>query len=160
MSWTESDPRVSQALRKFKVLLDRLTPNKSAEAEIMHVFPSTVSRWCDPSKDRPDFPAALLPFHSEAVKILDILAHQVGHTVIPSAPPSALDGDVRDEVLTCTDELGKIAGQVRAALRDLVSPGKIDTTEANTILDQARDLQKAVHALVTELSIITAKGPA
>lgn len=160
MSWTESDPRVTQALRKFKVFLDRITPNKAAEAEMMHVFPSTVSRWCNPTKDRPDFPAALIPLHSEAVKILDILAHQVGHTVIPSAPPADLDGDVRDEVLACNEELGKIAGQVRAALRDLVSPGQIDQHEANTLLDQARDLQKATHALVTELSLITARGPA
>lgn len=154
MSWEGTDPRIYQALKKFKVLLDRVTPNKSAEAEIMGLRPSTITGWCTPTQNNPNLPAALLPLHSEGVKLLDILARQVGHTLIPIARPAEMNGDVRDEVMACTDELGTIAGQVRAALRDMVSPDKIDTKEANTILDQARDLQKAVHLLVSELSDI------
>lgn len=154
MSWEGTDPRIYQALKKFKVLLDRLTPNKSAEAEIMGLRPSTITGWCTPTQNNPNLPAALLPYHSENVKLLDILAREVGHTLIPITRPADLNGDVRDEVMACTDDLGKIAGQVRAALRDLVSPDKIDATEADTILDQARVLQKAVHALVSELSAI------
>lgn len=154
MSWEETDPRIYQANKRFKVLLDRLTPNKAAEAEIMHVRPSTVSGWCSPTQSKPNLPAALLPYHSEGIKLLDLLAREVGHTVVPCARPHDLNGDLRDEVLACAEELGDVASQVRAALRDLISPDKIDAKEADALLDQARDLQKAVHRLVSELSAI------
>lgn len=158
MGWDGTDPRNYQALKRFKVLLDRLTPNKAAEAELMGVRPSAVSGWCNPIKMLPQLPAALLSRHSEAIKLLDLLAYEVGYTLVP-LPPVQPDGDVRDEVLVCMRCLGDTSGKVQTALRDLVSPGKIDAKEADGLLETARDLQRNVQRLVVELTAIANQEP-
>ena len=148
MGWEGTEERVRQLLRAQKMLLDRLTPNKSAVAEIIGVWPSSVRSWCDSTKDKPNMPLAFVSLHPEAVRLLEAHAQQIGYTLRPIEEQAAGSGDVADEILSCLKDLGVVSDTVQAALRDALSPGRIDSVEALEILKNVRRLQQDVATMI------------
>lgn len=145
---------LAQAARKFKVLLARLTPNKTAEAEIMGVRQSTIDRWCNPTQYKPQMPAWAIPYHSEAETLLSVLASQVRCRLVPMTRKERLNGDIDDEVWGALEDLGQLAEQCREAHEDLTSPGKIDADEAKLLAVKADELARVAGRMVAELNEI------
>lgn len=154
MGWAGSDPRALSALKTQKLVLERLTPNRSAAAEIVGVHHSSMSRWCAPTCTTHHFPLALASFHPEAVRLLEIHAQQVGYTLVPVGDAARLNPCVTDEILSCLKHLGHASDQVQTALQD----GRIDPQEARALVSEARQLQQRVQDLVVEAHRLAGEG--
>lgn len=149
--WQHTSPQVFQAIKEQKAVLDRLTPNKAAAAELIGVRPSAVEGWCNVTTMNPNFPLALVSFHPAAQQLLEMHAYRIGYTLIPLHQKQALDGQLDDELRESMAHLGKVADGVQEALTDLQTPGKVDTSEAREIMKSVKALQKSLVQMVGEL---------
>ena len=153
-SWKDTSPEVYQALKIQKAALDRHTPNKAAAAELIGVRPSTVDKWCRMDQLNPNMPLALVSRHPAARELMEVHAHQIGYTLVPLPKGHKPNGDVDDELRTCMVNLGRTSEEIETALKDVMTPGRVDPREAKEIMVQVRQLQKGVSQMINELAAI------